>query len=53
MYDVRDEVWFKYAESIVPKEICDIEDLRKAFNAGWKARKTAEYEAIVSIGRDD
>jgi len=51
MYEVRDKVreeWLKGLDTD-----CSEDELREAFNAGWKARKTAEYEAIVSVGRDD
>lgn len=57
MYDVRDKAWEEYAERMdMPDTIgwdYTREAVRSAFEAGWKARKTAEYEAIVSIGRDD
>ena len=54
MYEVRDKACRKYVDSVVLDNAIHLEDLlNEAFNAGWKARKTAEYEAIVLVGRDD
>lgn len=57
MYEVRNKAWEEYAERMdIPDAIgfdYTRKDVKAAFEAGWKARKTAEYEAVVNIGRDD
>ncbi len=57
MYEVRNKAWEEYAERMYIPDAVGFDYTRKdveaAFEAGWKTRKTAEYEAIVSIGRDD
>lgn len=54
---MRDKAWEEYAARMDMPDAVGFDytrkDVKAAFEAGWKARKTAEYEAIVNVGRDD
>ena len=56
-YEVRDKAWEAFAKQQDMPDNPGFDYTRNAvetaYKAGWRDRKTAEYEAIVNIGRDD
>lgn len=53
MYEKRDQAWKDYRKALNEEPLENYQDLRDAFNAGWIARKDAQYKAIVTGEKDE